>query len=322
MTGERRTPRIVVVGSVTMDLVLRCTVIARPGETLTGRDLQEHFGGKGANQAVAAARLGAEVWLIGRVGSDGFGDSLLHGLQSAGVRTDYVQRSAGASGVAVIQVEDSGQNSIVVIPGANGCVTSADVLVAADVIRSADVLLVQFEVPLEAVETAVGMAAAAGVTVIVDPAPARREVSAAILSADWLVPNETEAEVLTGSAVHDRAAAVRAARQLQRLGAKRALVTMGADGVLLADTAGRLLVAEPFRVRAVDTTAAGDAFAGALAYALAGGVSESEAVRFACAAGALTTTRHGAQSAVPGGEEVRQLLQQQPEAGCLRICTE
>jgi ribokinase len=201
-------------------------------------------------------------------------------------------------------------------------VTSADVLVAADVIRSADVLLVQFEVPLEAVETAVGMAAAAGVTVIVDPAPARREVSAAILSADWLVPNETEAEVLTGSAVHDRAAAVRAARQLQRLGAKRALVTMGADGVLLADTAGRLLVAEPFRVRAVDTTAAGDAFAGALAYALAGGVSESEAVRFACAAGALTTTRHGAQSAVPGGEEVRQLLQQQPEAGCLRICTE
>ncbi|MFN5730596.1 MAG: ribokinase, partial [Planctomyces sp.] len=242
MTGERRTPRIVVVGSVNMDLVLRCTVIARPGETLTGRDLQEHFGGKGANQAVAAARLGAEVWLIGRVGSDGFGDSLLHGLQSAGVRIDYVQRSAGASGVAVIQVEDSGQNSIVVIPGANGCVTSADVLVAADVIRSADVLLVQFEVPLEAVETAVGMAAAAGVTVIVDPAPARREVSAAILSADWLVPNETEAEVLTGSAVHDRAAAVRAARQLQRLGAKRALVTMGADGVLLAATAGRLLV--------------------------------------------------------------------------------
>jgi len=322
MTGERRMPRIVVVGSVNMDLVLRCTVIARPGETLTGRDLQEHFGGKGANQAVAAARLGAEVWLIGRVGADGFGDSLLQGLQSAGVRTDYVQRSAGASGVAVIQVEDSGQNSIVVIPGANGCVTAADVLVAADVIRSADVLLVQFEVPLEAVETAVGMAAAAGVTVIVDPAPARREVPAAILSADWLVPNETEAEVLTGSAVHDRAAAVRVVRQLRDLGAKRALVTLGGDGVLLVDPAGESQVAEPFRVCAVDTTAAGDAFAGGLAYGLAAGMSESEAVRFACATGALATTRHGAQSSVPTGEEVRLLLEQQPEAGWLKRCAD
>jgi len=322
MTGDRRTPRIVVVGSVNMDLVLHCAVIARPGETLTGRDLQQHFGGKGANQAVAAARLGAEVWLIGRVGTDGFGDLLLQGLQSAGVRTEYVQRSAGASGVAVIQVEDSGQNSIVVIPGANGCVTSADVLAAADVIRGADVLLVQFEVPLEAVATAVETATAAGVSVIVDPAPAQREVSGVILSADWLVPNETEAEVLTGAAVRDRAGAERAVRRLQQLGAKRALVTLGADGVLLVDTAGQVLVAEPFRVAAVDTTAAGDAFAGALAYALAGGVSESEAVRFACAAGALTATRHGAQSAVPGVEEVRQLLQQQPGAGWLQVCTD
>lgn len=322
MTGDLRAPRIVVVGSVNMDLVLRCAVIARPGETLAGRDLQEHFGGKGANQAVAAARLGAEVWLIGRVGLDGFGDSLLQGLQSAGVRTEYVQRSAGASGVAVIQVEDSGQNSIVVIPGANGCVTSADVLAAAEVIRSADVLLVQFEVPLEAVETAVRAATAAGVVVIVDPAPAQRGVSTTILSADWLLPNETEAELLTDAAVRDRSGAVQAVRRLQQLGAKRALVTMGAEGVLLADTAGQVLVAEPFRVQAVDTTAAGDAFAGALAYALAGGVSESEAVRFACAAGALTTTRHGAQSAVPGEAEVRQLLMQQPEAGWLQICTD
>lgn len=322
MTAAGRVPRIVVAGSVNLDLVLRCAVIARPGETLAGRDLREHFGGKGANQAVAAAQLGAEVWLIGRVGMDGFGAALLQGLQAAGVRTEHVQKTAGASGVAVIQVEDSGQNSIVVIPGANAGLTAADVLAAADVIRGADVLLVQFEVPLEAVETAVRTATEAGVTVIVDPAPAQREVSSLILSADWLLPNETEAEVLTGTAVNDLSSAQRAARQLQRLGAKRALVTLGGDGVLLVDPAGQAQVAEPFRVCAVDTTAAGDAFAGGLAYGLAAGMSESEAVRFACATGALATTRHGAQSSVPTGEEVRLLLEQQPEAGWLKRCAD
>lgn len=322
MTDDRRVPRIVVVGSVNLDLVLRCAVIARRGETLAGRDLQEHFGGKGANQAVAAARLGADVWLIGRVGSDRFGAALLQGLQSAGVRTEHVQKTAGASGVAVIQVEDSGQNSIVVVPGANAGLTAADVTAAADVIRAADVLLVQFEVPLEAVETAIRTATEAGVTVIVDPAPAQRDVSSVILSADWLVPNETEAEVLTGTVVTERLSAQRAAQQLQRLGAKRALVTLGGDGVLLVDRAGQVQVAEPFRVSAVDTTAAGDAFAGGLAYGLGSGMSESEAVRFACATGALATTRHGAQSAVPTGAEVRLLLEQQPEAGWLLRCAD
>jgi ribokinase len=318
MNHPQRVPRIVVVGSVNLDLVLRCEQIARPGETLTGRDLQEHFGGKGANQAVAAARLGADVWLIGRVGTDGFGEVLLQGLQSAGVQTQYVQRTPGASGVAVIQVADTGQNSIVVIPGANGCMTVEDVQHASSVIRSADVLLVQFEVPLEAVEAAVRIAVESGVRVIVDPAPACRGVSPVILRADWLLPNETEAEALSGIAVVDRAGAERAGQQLLQAGAKRVVVTLGGSGVLLVDSGGQLLSAQPFRVPAVDTTAAGDAFAGGLACALAGGASDAEAVRYACAVGALAVTKHGAQAAMPEADEVRRLLEQQPGAGCLR----
>lgn len=318
-SGGHRSPRIVVIGSINMDLVVRCASIARPGETISGQSLREIPGGKGANQAVGAARLGAQVTMVGRVGDDAFGQTLRDGLLREGIDVNHVQITAGCgSGVAVIQVDDAGQNSIAVIPGANGLVTAGDVLAAASVIREADAVLLQFEIPLQTVKAAVDLARQSGVRVIVDPAPARADVAAAVLSADWLCPNETEAESLTGLVVETEEQACAAAKMLRQRGCGRSLITLGGRGVVLCAGDGMLQRADAFRIAAVDTTAAGDAFAAGLGVSLSRGASDAEAVRFACAAGAIAATKFGAQPAMPYLQEIESLLRDQPEAAVLQ----
>jgi ribokinase len=303
-------PKILVVGSVNMDLVYRVARLPRPGETLTGMSFQQIPGGKGANQAVAASRLGADVALIGRVGNDDFGGTLLDGLRCEGVNCDRILKTPGvSSGLAMIGVEDSGQNSIAVIPGANDLVTVADVLASESLFREADALLLQFEIPLPSVVKAIDLARVHAVRVIVDPAPAQTEVPESVFAVDVLCPNETEAEALSGIRIHCVADAIRAAQQIRVRGNGKSLVliTMGHQGVVLSDATGCVHI-PPLAVNAVDTTAAGDAFAGALAVALASSQSTEESIRFASAAGALAATHHGAQPALPHLADVQALM--------------
>jgi ribokinase len=310
-------PRIAVVGSINADLVVRCARLPRPGETISARDVREVPGGKGANQAVAAARLGAEVKMIARLGDDAFGPRLQAGLAASGVNVDRVLTTADcASGLAIVAVEDSGENAILVVPGANGRLTPADVLAAGDVIGQADMLLLQLEVPLETTIAAIKLARDYGTPVILDPAPAPAPTLADehpglltdLLEVEVACPNEAEALALTNVRIETVADAERAACCLRSLGPKYGIVTLGARGAVLCepDSSPRLIPA--FKIDAVDTTAAGDAFAAALAIRIAQGAPVAEAVRFACAAGALAASRRGAQPAMPTAEEVESLV--------------
>ncbi|MHB9145784.1 MAG: ribokinase [Symbiobacteriia bacterium] len=303
-------PDIVVLGSLNMDLVARVPRRPAGGETLTGSDFRTVPGGKGANQAVAAARLGARVAMVGRVGSDVFGTSLVEGLRRDGIDTACVEQTPGvSSGTALITVDDEAQNSIVIIPGANGQLTPADVDRHADLIRSARVLMLQLEVPLETVRQAAATAHQSGVTVILDPAPARELPPDLLSNIDVITPNETEASLLTGRAVGDARSAKLAAVDLLAAGVGTVLIKLGPRGALLA-TGNTYEHVPGFPVVAVDTTAAGDAFGGALATALVEGRDLSTAVTFANAVGALATTRFGAQTSMPGREEVDGFLRQ------------
>jgi ribokinase len=302
-------PRIVVAGSINMDLVVRSARLPRPGETIIGRETQELPGGKGANQAVAAARLEADVALIGRVGDDGFGERLRAGLQKEGIdigRVAVTQRCA--SGLAIVAVEDSGENAITVIPGANGRLTAVDVRAASDLIRDADVLLLQLEVPLETVLAAIELARQYRTLVILDPAPAPASFPRSLLSVDVACPNETEAAALTGVPITNLEDATRAALRLRELGTRYAVITLGREGALVCGPEGKYEQIHSFEIKAVDTTAAGDAFAAALGVCLAQGKSMSDAVQYACAAGALAASRPGAQPAMPTAADVARLL--------------
>ena len=303
-------PHIVVVGSINMDLVARMVRLPRPGETVPGDDFQTIPGGKGANQAVAAARLGARVTMIGRVGDDSFGETLRRSLTDFGVSTEHVLVTKGcSSGVALIGVEATGANSITVIAGANGRLTPHDVESRADVIASADALIVQLETPLDTVATAIRLAREAGVRTILDPAPAPSgTLPDELREVDLISPNQTEAEALTGIVVSDVASAVPAARQLQRLGAREVVLKLGALGALVCDATGRIEHVSATKAHVVDTTAAGDAFTAALAVALAEGRSLMDATRFGCAAGTLACTKFGAQRAMPTRDDLRQFL--------------
>ncbi len=304
------------VGSVNMDLVVRCSRFPAPGETLIGQSLRQIPGGKGANQAVAAARLGADVALVGRVGSDGFGQTLLAGLVSESINVEHVLISPEvSSGLAVISVDDCGQNCITVVPGANGCVTAADVVAAETVIADSDAVLIQFEIPGPAVVQTMELARKYSVRIVLDPAPARSDVTDELLQADVLCPNETEAELLTGLKIESIDDALAACERLRDRGARLSIVTLGSNGVVFCDGEQKARFVPPFSVNAVDTTAAGDAFAAALSVALADGRSPSDAIRFASAAGALATTRHGAQPAMPRRDDVERLMIQQLQQG-------
>ncbi len=304
---------IAVVGSLNMDLVALAPRAPETGETVSGTGFRTVCGGKGANQAYAAARLGGSMAMIGRVGDDAFGRACVTNLEKAGADCSGVCRTAGTpTGVALIVVDSQARNRIVVVPGSNGLVTPADVRAAGAAIRGAKVLLVQLEIPTDAVEEAMRIAREAGVTVVLDPAPAVPLPPAMIALADIMVPNQHEAAILTGIPVEDRDSALEAAKALRESGVARAVVKLGAGGVMLLDADGPFFTGA-FRVEAVDTTAAGDAFAGGLAATLARGKNLREAIRSACAVGALSVTRLGAQDSMPDAEEVRAFLAANPE---------
>jgi ribokinase len=291
-----------------MDLVVRAPRIPRPGETIIGGEFHNAAGGKGANQAVAAARLGAQVSMVGRVGADGFAQSLLDGLAADGVDHTFVaQDPEAATGVAFIVVDDVGENSIVVASGANMQLSPADVDAAEAIIAGADVLLLQLETPLDGVARAAEVAQAHGVTVILNPAPACPLPKELLSLIDVLIPNETEAAQLSSLPVGDRAEIDSAAMRLREWGVDTVVLTLGKRGALLVGEEGKELV-PAFEVTPVDTTAAGDAFVGGFAVALAEGRSHTDAVRWGNASGALATTKLGAQPSLPARRAVETLI--------------
>ncbi len=300
--------RIAVVGSSNTDMIIQSARIPRPGETILGGEFTMAAGGKGANQAVGAARAGGQVTFIARVGDDLFGKQAIEGFRGDGINVEHVTRDTGApSGVALIVVAADGENSIVVASGANGRLSPADVKKAKDAIGSAAVLLCQLETPIETVQAAVETASAAGVRVILNPAPARTLDDGLLKHVSVITPNETEAELLTGVKVVDDAGAARAAAHLRNRGVGMALITLGARGTF-ACADGISEIVPGFKVEPVDTTAAGDVFNGALAVALAEGKPLRDAVRFANAAGALSVTKLGAQPSAPKRAEIEAML--------------
>jgi len=288
---------IVVLGSVNADLVLRCDRLPRPGETVHGEDFQTVPGGKGANQAVAAARLGGRVEFVGCVGDDAFGATARTTLEREGVGTAGLRTLAGVpTGVAMILVERSGQNSIALAAGANASLDTALVDDAAATIACASLLVCQLESPLAAVQHAIGIARRHGVPVLLNPAPAQPLAPALLSEVDILVPNESEADLLVGAGgAFDPAAAAAA---LRGHGAATVIVTLGGDGVCIADERGTRRWPAP-RVQPVDTTGAGDTFIGAFAVARQEGLDTDDAVRFAQRAAALSVTRAGAMASMP-----------------------
>jgi ribokinase len=309
------TPTIAVVGSLNMDLVTRTERRPQPGETLLGESFAMFVGGKGLNQAIAAARSGAHVRMIGRIGRDDFGAQLLRTLEAEQIDTSYVTHDdETGSGVATIVVDGSGDNTIIVVSGANWRLSPADVERAADAIATADALVMQLESPLDAVVRAAEIAHAAGVRVLLNPAPARALPDELLRLVSVITPNETEARLLTGFESADDASAEQAARALLARGVGAAVLTLGGRGALLVD--GERVVRVPgYSATVVDTTAAGDAFCGALAVQLARGRPLEQAVQFANAAGALATTIAGAEPAMPRAEAVERLVSKGRLAG-------
>jgi len=296
---------VIVFGSINMDLVARTPRLPKPGETLLGSAFWTTPGGKGANQAVALARLGVPTQMVGRVGADAFGQELLAALrspdgQTEGVQTEGIQIDPSThSGVAIITVAENGENQIIGVFGANGQVDHTDVERLKPLLPQAQALVLQLEVPLAAVRAAAQAGRAAGVRVILDPAPVQTtDLTDLYPLVDLLLPNEVEAGQLVGFAVHDRATAAKAAAVLQQQGASTVIVKLGAQGALCATPEEQFFV-PAFAVEAIDTVAAGDAFAGGLVAALVEGRSLREAVVWGAAAGALATTKLGAQTAMP-----------------------
>ncbi len=288
-------PRIAVIGSANIDLTTFTDKFPKPGETLFAPKFDLGFGGKGANQAVAARLCGAEVFMVARVGSDLFGPATIENFRKQGIDATHVKQVEGlSSGVAPIFVEANGQNRILVVKGANDALKPADVDAAADVLKSADCIVLQFEIPVETVYYAVSFAKKHGIRCIVNPAPAQPVDMAALKDLDYFVPNETETEIITGSPVKNVDDAKRCAQKLIDGGVKRVIITLGANGSLLASRDGFEHVA-PFAVKSIDSTGAGDAFIGSFAVFLGEGVPEKEAVRRANLYAGLSTTGVGTQ---------------------------
>jgi ribokinase len=313
VTNERVTASVVVLGSLNVDLVLGVQSLPVEGETVLGGTLHEHVGGKGANQAVAAARLGASVHLVGRVGDDPYADAVLEAAGHDHVDTSFVRKESGArTGVALILVDKVGRNLIAVAPGANRLVGESDVeaAVGALAVEPTSILVVQCEIPRAAVLAAARAARRATRRVILNAAPARQLFRVPRGAVDVLVVNETEAGSLLRRPVRGLSLAVSAAADLRQQTGAHVVVTAGGRGAALADAdTGKTETVGSFRVPVRDSTGAGDAFVGALATALGESADLSEAVRFASAAGAIATTREGAQVSMPRRTEVEGLLE-------------
>ncbi|HUI60257.1 MAG TPA: ribokinase [Steroidobacteraceae bacterium] len=288
-------PRIAVVGSANTDLITFSDAFPRPGETIFGRNFDLGFGGKGANQAIAARLCGADVVMVARVGSDLFGEATINNFKSFGIDTTHVKIVPGVpTGVAPIFVDPSGQNRIIVVKGANDRLLPADVDAAAPQLRGVDTIILQFEIPLETIYHTVRFARANKIRCIVNPAPALPADLAQLAAADYFIPNETEAELIGGLPVRNLDEAVTCAKALLKKGFRKVVLTLGARGSLLADEGGAVHV-PAYAVTAVDSTGAGDAFIGSLAVFLAEGVPERDAVARANLYAALSTTRVGTQ---------------------------
>ena len=304
---------IVVVGSINIDLVATAASIPRPGETISGQDFATHPGGKGANQAVAVARLRYPVSMIGRVGEDAFGTQLRSHLSQSGVDVSGVRSSPGTSGVAMIVVASGGENCIVVTPGANALLTAEDVDEHIALIRSASIVLTQLETPLPTILRLATICQQEGVPLMLDPAPAQALPAELFAKVTWLTPNESEAAFFAGTPEGEQKndpAAV--ARKLMERGAAGVVLKLGARGAYMATADGLVYTQSPFAVKVADTTAAGDAFNGAFATGLALGFEPPQSARFAGAAAAISVTRRGAQPSMPDREEVMKLLEAAP----------
>jgi ribokinase len=299
---------VLVIGSANMDLVFSAERFPRPGETLFASGFGMFPGGKGANQAVACARLGTQTLFLAKTGRDLFRGKLLASLKQSGVRlTHVISDPVAPTGIALIGVDAKGENQIMVVSGSNMRLLPADIRKRREIFSKARVVLLQLEIPLATVVCAAGLAARSGSLVVLNPAPARRLPRSLLRSVDYITPNETEAGVLSGMPVHSVKSATHAADRLIRMGVGNVIVTMGTRGALLVTPGSARLFPSP-GVRAVDTTGAGDAFNGALAGALSSGMSIDGAITRACAVGAFSVTRPGAQASMPTAPELREFL--------------
>lgn len=297
--------RIAVIGSSNTDMVIKTSKLPVPGETILGGDFFMNAGGKGANQAVAAARLGGKVSFIAKTGDDVFGRQARQLFEVENINTDYLFTDTDhPSGVALITVDDRGENCIVVAPGANSHLIHSDIELAQEEILKSDIILMQLEIPLETVIYVANMAYQADKKVILNPAPAL-QISDELLSKLYMItPNETEAELFSGIPVKDTDSAILAAQNLHSRGVKVVIITLGSKGALLYKGEEAILIPSP-KVEAVDTTAAGDVFNGAIAVAISEGLELEKAVEFACKAAAISVTRMGAQSSAPYKNEIK-----------------
>ncbi len=303
--------KILVVGSSNTDLIIKVPEIPRPGETLLGGQFQTFPGGKGANQAVAAARAGGDVVFITSVGDDAYGTEAVKGYKLDNINTENIKVSKGVpSGIAMITISESGENAITVASGANAELHPEDLDEAEEAFHEADFMLIQLEIPLDTVRKAIELCRDFGTRVILNPAPAAELEDAIISKVDVITPNETEAERLTGVQVNDEQDALEAARALHARGVNTVVITLGSRGAFLSDSATGVAKLVPgFSVSAEDTTAAGDVFNGHFAVALAEGATLENAIRAAHAAAALSVQKLGAQSSIPRREQTDYFLQ-------------
>ena len=295
--------KICVIGSLNMDLVVKVDTMPKAGQTLIGSNFKEVPGGKGANQAVAMARLDGDVSMIGKVGNDGFGETLINALKNDNVNTKYIGIEEGPTGVALITVDKNAENSIVVAPGANFKVQASDIDSNIDAINNSDIVVVQLETPLDTIKYALQKAKEAGKYTILNPAPAVKLDDEIIKNVDLLTPNETELEILSGVEINNEEDINRAAQILIEKGVRELIVTLGSKGSLYINRE-KSMFKKAYKVDAVDTTAAGDSYTGALSVAFANGKDVVEAMDFASKVGALSVIKEGAQSSLPTLKDV------------------
>ena len=295
--------KICVIGSINMDLVVNVDEMPKKGQTLIGSDFKEVPGGKGANQAVAASRLGANVCMVGKVGSDGFGQNLLNQLKNNNVDTKYIQIEEGASGVALITVDKNAENAIVVSPGANFKLAQKDIDNCIDAIKESNVVVIQLETPIDTIKYALEKSKELDKFTILTPAPAVKLGDDIIKNVDLLTPNETELEILSGVSINNEDDILKAAQVMLEKGVKKLIVTLGSKGSLYIDKENKIFK-KSYKVDAIDTTAAGDSYTGAIAVSLSQGKNVEDTIDFASRVGALCVTKEGAQTSLPTIEEV------------------
>lgn len=295
--------KICVIGSLNMDLVVNVEEMPKKGQTLIGSKFREIPGGKGGNQAVAASRLGGDVYMIGKVGNDGFGDSLLKQLKADNINIDYVQVEEGPSGVALITVDKNAENSIVVSPGANFKLTENDIEKCIGGIKECSTVVIQLETPIDTIKYALQKSKELGKFTILNPAPAVKLSDDIIQNVDLLTPNETELEILSGISINNEEDIKKAANIMMEKGVKQLIVTLGSKGSLYLDK-DTMEFKKSYKVEAIDTTAAGDTYTGALSVALSQNKTVDEAMDFASKAGAISVTRVGAQTSIPNLHDI------------------